>query len=64
MSAFFTVDNLCAMIIVVTFLCEILSNAEVASSKINILGLANTALAIAILCFCPPDNLLPLIPTI
>ncbi len=76
MSAFFTVDNLCAMIIVVTFLCEILSNAfwtsfseilsnaEVASSKINILGLAYTALAIATLCFCPPDNLLPLIPTI
>ena len=41
-----------------------LSKAEVASSKINILGLDNIALAIATLCFCPPDNLLPFIPTL
>ena len=65
----------CAIITVVTFLSEIwskafctsfsdlLSNADVASSKINIFGSHNIARAIAILCFWPPDNLLPLIPT-
>ena len=64
------------MIIVVTFFelilssacctsfSDLLSIADVASSNINILGLANMALAIAIRCFCPPDNLLPFIPTI
>ena len=63
------------MIIVVIFILEILSKAfwttfsdllskaEVASSRINILGLINIALAIAILCFWPPDNLLPFKPT-
>ena len=63
------------MITVVTLFWEILSNAlctsfsdllskaDVASSRINIFGLARIALAIAILCFCPPDNLLPLIHT-
>ena len=57
------VANLCAIIIVVIFLLDILSKAfcttcsdllskaEVASSRINILGLINIALAIAILCF-------------
>jgi hypothetical protein len=67
--------NLCAIITVVTFFWDILSkalwtsfsdllsNAEVASSKISILGFAKIALAIAIRCFWPPDNLLPLIPT-
>ena len=34
-----------------------------ASSNINILGLLIRALAIAILCFCPPDNLVPFEPT-
>ena len=43
---------------------DLLSKAEVASSRINILGFINIALAIAILCFCPPDNLLPFKPTI
>jgi len=33
------------------------SRAEVASSKIRILGFFNTALAIAILYFYPPDKL-------
>ena len=39
------------------------SKAEVASSKTKILGFLIKALAIAILCFCPPDNLIPLSPT-
>ena len=42
----------------------LLSNALVASSNINIFGLHNIALAIAIRCFCPPESLLPRIPTI
>ena len=46
-----------------TSFSDLLSKADVASSRINIFGLANIALAIAILCFCPPDNLLPFIPT-
>ena len=46
-----------------TSFSDLLSKAEVASSNINIFGFAKIALAIAILCFCPPDNLLPLIPT-
>lgn len=41
----------------------LVSRAEVASSNINILGFFKIALAIAILCFCPPDSLLPFIPT-
>ena len=74
-SAFLIVESLWAIIIEVTFFPEILSKAfctsfsdllskaDVASSRINnIFGFANIALAIAILCFCPPDNLLPLIP--
>ena len=55
--------NLCAIITVVTFLelilskalwtsfSDLLSKAEVASSSINIFGLAIIALAIATLCF-------------
>jgi hypothetical protein len=39
------------------------SKAEVASSKIRILGFLARALAIEILCFCPPDKKLPLVPT-
>lgn len=35
-----------------------------ASSKISILGFLIKALAIAILCFYPPDSLTPLSPTI
>ena len=38
------------------------SKALVASSSSKIDGLRTTALAIAILCFQPPDNLLPLMP--
>ena len=38
------------------------SRALVASSNINIFGLLIIALAIAILCFYPPDNLFPLNP--
>lgn len=40
-----------------------LSNAEVASSNNNILGFLNKALAIAILCFCPPESCPPPWPT-
>lgn len=40
------------------------SSADVASSKINIFGFLIKALAIAILCFYPPDSLLPLRPQI
>ena len=70
------VANLCAIIIVVIFLLDILSKAfctifsdllsklAVASSNINIFGFINIALAIDILCFYPPDNLFPFIPTI
>lgn len=46
-----------------TFLSLALSKAEVASSSNKILGFLRKALAIAILCFCPPDNLLPPAPT-
>ena len=38
------------------------SRALVASSRIKILGLNSKALAITILCLCPPDNRLPLLP--
>ena len=41
----------------------LVSKAEVASSKINILGFLRRALAIATLCFSPPDNFSPLSPT-
>ncbi|KAF8087756.1 hypothetical protein N665_0568s0017 [Sinapis alba] len=39
------------------------SSALVASSRSNTVGFFSTALAIAILCFCPPDNCTPLSPT-
>ena len=42
----------------------LLSKALVASSNNNILGFNKTALAIAILCLCPPDNFSPFTPTI
>ncbi|KVI07619.1 Protein of unknown function DUF1602, partial [Cynara cardunculus var. scolymus] len=58
-SAFTMVDILCAIkMTVLPFIA--LSNAEssalVASSSKRIGGFFNMALAIAILCFCPPDN--------
>ena len=39
------------------------SRADVASSNIIILGCFNKALAIATLCFSPPDSFKPLSPT-
>jgi hypothetical protein len=42
----------------------LLSKKELASSKINISGLFNKALTIAIICFYPPDNFPPLTPTL
>ena len=47
-----------------TFFSDLLSKDEVASSNIKILGFINIALAMAILCFCPTDKLLPEIPTL
>lgn len=75
LSAFFIVDNLFAITITVLFfskslifsniiLCDILSNADVASSNIIILELLISALAMPTLCFCPPDNLTPFSPII
>jgi len=40
-----------------------ISKAEVGSSRINIFGFLRIALAIAILCLCPPDNFNPFSPT-
>ena len=37
---------------------------EVASSKIRSSGIIMTALAMATLCFCPPDKVIPRSPTI
>jgi len=39
------------------------SRADVASSRIKISGFLSNALAIAIRCFCPPDNWAPRAPT-
>lgn len=65
--AFLIVESLWATIIVVLpfitlsnafctipSLCE--SSADVASSNNNIFGFLTSALAIAILCFCPPES--------
>lgn len=67
------VDSLWAIIIcvILTELLRLFSNessvylskADVASSKISIFGFLIIALAIATLCFCPPDKRLPLEPT-
>ena len=46
-----------------TIFSDLLSKAEVASSNSNIFGFLTRALAIATLCFCPPDNWVPLSPT-
>jgi hypothetical protein len=51
-----------AIFIYFTF-SDSVSNAEVASSKINIFGSLKIARAIAIRCFWPPDNCVPLGPT-
>ena len=64
------VESLCAMINTVLFFIkfsiacwtiasDLLSRADVASSKIKIGALRKKALAMAILCFCPPDNWAP-----
>ena len=74
LSAFLIVLNLCAIIKVLLPLLASFnalwtkfslwaSNALVASSKIKILGFLIKALAIATLCFCPPESCEPLSPT-
>ena len=75
LSAFAAVDKRCAIIKVVLsletlskFFCisfsVLLSSADVASSKKNIFGFFKIVLAIATLCFSPPDYFNPLSPTI
>uniref|UniRef100_I1NY28 Uncharacterized protein n=1 Tax=Oryza glaberrima TaxID=4538 RepID=I1NY28_ORYGL len=74
MSALRIVDRRCAITIVVrpidamsrascTMRSDSVSNALVASSRSRILGDLRIALAIAILCFCPPDIWTPHSPT-
>ena len=74
LSAFCIVVNLWAIVRVVLPFASLsndfdtkyslsLSNADVASSSINIFGFFKNTLAILILCFCPPDNFTPLSPT-
>uniref|UniRef100_A0A0E0G344 Uncharacterized protein n=1 Tax=Oryza nivara TaxID=4536 RepID=A0A0E0G344_ORYNI len=74
MSALRIVDRRCAITIVVrpidarsrascTTRSDSVSNALVASSRRRILGDFRIALAIAILCFCPPDIWTPRSPT-
>ena len=74
LSHLFTALSLCAIIITVLFLSKLniksiifswaaLSNDEVASSNITICASLSNALAMDNLCFCPPDNLIPLSPT-
>ena len=75
MSALWIVDNRCAITNVVLFLVKFLiavctissdsaSKDDVASSKRIIGDFFRIALAIEILCFCPPDNFTPFSPTI
>lgn len=70
MSALLTVCNLCAATITVLFLkrllnasvicsSDILSSAEVGSSRNMIRGFLRKSFAIANLCFCPPLSLTP-----
>ena len=73
LSALMIVDNLCAITRVVLFLVKFIiafctfssesaSSEEVASSN-NMMGASfKIALAIEILCFCPPDNRIPFSP--
>ena len=74
LSQFLIVESLCAIIIIVLFPLRpfiafiisssvSLSRAEVASSSTKISGLRYRALAIPILCLCPPESLVPLSPT-
>ncbi len=74
LSADNTVENRCAIMKVVrpfirfvsaslTRFSDFESSEEVASSRISILGFRRIALAMAILCFSPPDNFVPLSPT-
>lgn len=69
-SASMIVESLCAMTIVVlpfiktssafwTKASDTESRDDVASSRIKIGGFFSIALAMAILCLCPPDNLSP-----
>lgn len=46
-----------------TICSDSVSKALVASSNNKILGFLINARAIAIRCFCPPDNLIPPLPT-
>ena len=73
-SAFLMVERRCATITIVpcplsaSMLCLIsscakLSSEDVLSSKMIIGLLRSSALAIASLCFCPPESLIPLSPT-
>ena len=75
MSAFLTVESLCATMMVVlprsrlsrascTRASLSLSRAEVASSRRRICGFLISARAMAILCFWPPDSWAPPSPTI
>mmetsp|Transcript_51482 Transcript_51482/g.129176 ORF Transcript_51482/g.129176 Transcript_51482/m.129176 type:complete len:97 (-) Transcript_51482:37-327(-) len=74
LSAFRTVANRCATTTTVrpfismsscpcsaSSVCE--STADVASSRISSGGFCKIALAIAILCFWPPDSAMPRLPT-
>mmetsp|Transcript_71924 Transcript_71924/g.153738 ORF Transcript_71924/g.153738 Transcript_71924/m.153738 type:complete len:89 (-) Transcript_71924:305-571(-) len=76
MSAFLIVESRCAITIVVRFCfvmisssaawtmrSDSLSSADVASSSSMIAGFLMRARAIAMRCFCPPDNLPPRRPT-
>mmetsp|Transcript_121413 Transcript_121413/g.302980 ORF Transcript_121413/g.302980 Transcript_121413/m.302980 type:complete len:107 (+) Transcript_121413:103-423(+) len=76
MSAFLIVESRCAITMVVRFCfvmmsssaactmrSDSLSSADVASSSSKIAGFLMSARAIAMRCFCPPDNLPPRRPT-
>mmetsp|Transcript_32970 Transcript_32970/g.89287 ORF Transcript_32970/g.89287 Transcript_32970/m.89287 type:complete len:85 (+) Transcript_32970:542-796(+) len=77
-SEFFTVLRRCAMLTIVMpmslsepiwsmvvwiILSDLLSNALVASSRSNTDGFFNRARAMAMRCFCPPENCEPPEPT-
>ena len=75
LSAFLIVDSRCAIAITVRPSFNVskdlwiaasvsLSTDEVASSRIRISGFFIIALAIEILCLCPPESFCPLSPTI
>ena len=69
-SAFFTVESRCAIIMVVRpfasssredcMRCSVtVSSAEVASSSISICGFFRKTRAMDMRCFCPPDSITP-----